>query len=243
MDGSARRGALVKIAQQHAAVPGDEDIVQDQGPAAGAAQAQYVPVVLDLGRVQGDEQITGAARAFGAQYGPLSVAAAGGEGEAPAQPPSPRRVARRFSGRQRRRGDGARVGAPDIVLRLLWHAGEDPLVLAQYRVNPGGGGAAFREDFDDVRKDAEAGLVPAEAAGLQHKQEAGAMEVRDGFVGDGAGGFHCRRAGGQRGHKFSRFVDRVHRIVCHAADRSAPAHLCQGRPQGWLNDHRIDRPC
>jgi hypothetical protein len=65
---------------------GDENVVQDQRAASGAAQAQDVPVVDDLDVVHRHEHVTdgfvaGRVLRLGADDGPLGVAAAGGERE------------------------------------------------------------------------------------------------------------------------------------------------------------------
>ena len=51
-------------------------------------------------------------------------------------------------------------------LPLFRQRSDDPLVLGQHRVDPGAGGATFRQDLDDAREHAERLLQTAEAARL-----------------------------------------------------------------------------
>ena len=61
-------------------------------------------------------------------------------------------------------------------------------MLAQHGVDPGGRRASGGQFLDDAREQAEAELVAAEAARLQHAQDAGAMIAVDRFARDVAGG-------------------------------------------------------
>jgi hypothetical protein len=64
---------------------------------------------------------------------------------------------------------------------LLRQAGDDPFEFRQHAVDPGAGGAAFREDIDDLEEDADRGLVAAETTRLQQTEDAGAAEIVDRF--------------------------------------------------------------
>src|SRR6184192_535218 len=61
----ARRGALEQIADHDAAVFGDEDVMQHQRLAAGAGEAEHLPVVDDLDLAERRQQIGDGARVAG----------------------------------------------------------------------------------------------------------------------------------------------------------------------------------
>ena len=114
-------------------------------------------------------------------------------GYCPDQSPAAGHACRHRARRQRGRRDGLRIVAPYVDLRLQRIRRDDPLVLAQHGIDPGGRGAALGEDLDDAREQAEPQLMAAELAWLQDAQYAGAVKVRDGFR------RHVARGGGRRG--------------------------------------------
>jgi hypothetical protein len=84
--------------------------------------------------------------------------------------------------------DRWRMIAPHVFPRLFGHAGDDPLVFARHGVNPRAGGAALRQNFDDAGEQSETRLDTAEAKRLHDAEDAGAVEIRDGFIGNMTGG-------------------------------------------------------
>jgi hypothetical protein len=163
---------------------GNKHVVQHQGLAAGAEQAQHLPVVddLDLGeRHQEIRDVPGIALLAekGADDRPLRIVAAARERITPAQPPAARHMPGRLARRQRGRGDGLGVLAPDIDLRLLGILGDDPLMLGEHRIDPGRRRAAIGQLLDDPREQAEPALHAAEAPRLQDAQDAGRVILGD----------------------------------------------------------------
>ena len=106
-------------------------------------------------------------------------------------PPSARRATSRGASEEDATASG--VLAPDVDLRLFRIAADDPLMLAQHRVDPAGGGAAFREGFHDAGKRTERRLQTAEPAGLQHPEQTGLAYRRHGFAAARPGWLRSRR--------------------------------------------------
>jgi len=117
----------------------------------------------------------------------------------PAQPPAAGHPPRRLARRQRGRGDGFGILAPDIDLRLLGILGDDPLVLGQHGIDPGRGCAAIGQLLDDAGEQAEPALRAAEALGLQDAQDAGLVVLGDGLGRQLPGRRRERRALGNPG--------------------------------------------
>jgi hypothetical protein len=88
----AGRRAGKEIADHHAAMLGNKYVMQDQGFAAGAEEAEHLPVVSDLDLGERHQQISDRARVAllaeeGADDRPLRIAAAARERVMPAEPP------------------------------------------------------------------------------------------------------------------------------------------------------------
>ena len=91
----ARRGAGEEVADHDGAVLGDEHVAQDQRLAAGAEEAEHLPVVDDLDFGKRHQQIGDPSRIAlrpkkGADDRPLRKVAAARKRVMPAEPPATR---------------------------------------------------------------------------------------------------------------------------------------------------------
>ena len=59
MDQGTRRGAGKEVADHHMAVLGDKHVVEDQRFAAGAEEAEHLPIIDDLGLGERHQEIGG----------------------------------------------------------------------------------------------------------------------------------------------------------------------------------------
>ena len=105
MHQGARRGAGEEVADHHAAMLENEYVAQDQGLAAGAEEAEHLPVVNDLHlgeRHQEIGDVAGVALVFeeGPDDRPLRIVAAARERVTPAEPPTARHPSGRLARRQ-----------------------------------------------------------------------------------------------------------------------------------------------
>jgi hypothetical protein len=151
---------------------------------AGAGEPQDLPIIDDLNLGERHQQVGDVPRIAelaekGAEDRPLRIIAAARKGIAPGEAPSAGDGLGGGARRQRGRGDGVRVFAPHVDLRRFRIAGDDPLVLGQYGIDPGRGGAAIGQLLDDLREQAEAALQAAEPLRLQELQDAGRVVFSD----------------------------------------------------------------
>ena len=127
-------------------MPGHEDILDDDGVAAGAAQADHMPDVVDAVLAARDQEAAEVDRPAvldhrAAEEGPRRVVTA--------RRPVPRAVDQVAAVADdagahrgvRRRDPDVGVLAPDLLLRALVEQGQVPVVHADDRADPAGGPA------------------------------------------------------------------------------------------------------
>ena len=161
--------------------------------AAGGLQAIGVPGVDDLVIALGQQEGAVFGRAAGfredqrAQENPVAMLAAGGEAPLAGQVEAAiglLDLADRLVGR---RDQDARILGPDIFLRLEREQAHLQRMNADDAQHPGAGHAALGDGDLHLEEDVGFHLEAAPALGLQNVEEAGFLEIADGFVRDLAG--------------------------------------------------------
>src|SRR6478752_1475547 len=232
----ARAGDLGDAGDTQRPVPGDEGVVHHDVVAAGAAQPDRVPHVVDgvvAGRQQERAEVHGLARVVGddaAEQDPAGVVAAGGEA-----PPSIERVpVFRFlcpaGGGIGGGHPGGRVGAPDVVLGLLREQGELPGVHADHRGDPAGGPARDVDQPDRGEERDRVRLQAARGLRLEQPEETRLFERLDRLGRDDAGVFGLLGALSQGGEQFADSSGALH--VLDAYCRHMGGDLSQGTVKG-----------
>ena len=181
----ARAGAPGDVGEAQRPVRGDERAVHHDVVAAGAAQADRVPHVVD-GVVAGGQQeraevdrLAVAVDHDPAEQHPARVVAAGGEAPPPVQPVAALDRARPPGRRVRGGHPRGRVGAPDVLLRLRREQGELPRMHAEDRRDPAGRPAGARDQPHRGEERDRVGLKPAVAGRLEQPEEAGLRQRLD----------------------------------------------------------------
>jgi hypothetical protein len=228
-----------EVTDHHRAVRRDKNVIEHQRFAAGAREAEHLPVVDDLDVGERHEEVRDAAQVAhlaeeGAEDRPLRVVASAGKGVVAGQAPAARNRPGGSPRRQRRSGDRFGIGAPNVDLSLFGILGDDPLMLGQNRIYPGRGRAAKGQLLGDPRKEAEAALHPAEAPGLQDTQYARRTVFGDRRVGDASRrGRRCRALGearDQRPRAFQHYPLAVGQRAVVARERGVVSHRTAMRP-------------
>ena len=195
--------------------------------AAGAAQAQHIPVVFNavvaLGQQEGHMLKAGCAIAFGqqsAQEQPVAMLGAGGEAPAAIELETAfHRLG--LAGRHIGRGNAhAAVLAPDIFLRLSGEQTQLPGVHTDHAINPGGGHTALGQFHLHAIENAWVHFIATPALGLQHTKQTRLGHLLNGFVADLAFAICLLCASGQLGRQRLGTLDHGQRIggevvVCH----------------------------
>ncbi len=182
------RGAVVHVLVGQEPVPRHEDVLDDDGVAAGAAQADHVPHVVDAVFATRDQEAAEVDRSAvfddgTAEKSPGGVVAAGR--------PVPRAADQvaavdHDAGAHRgvrRRDPGFRVVAPDLFLGLLVEQRQVPVVHPDDRGHPAGGAACARQPPRRLVEKSGIALQAAPLLRLQQGEEADVVERRNGLVG------------------------------------------------------------
>ncbi|MNF29719.1 hypothetical protein D3C84_104320 [compost metagenome] len=182
-------GRVVVLLGGVGAVEGHEGVLDHDVVAAGAAQADHVPVALDAEialRHQEGPVAVALADARGqvaAEEHPVAVLAAGGEAPAPADAVAAlhfRDPGHRHVGRgDQRRG----ILAPHLLLRLLGEQRQLPRMHRHHAVHPGGGHAALGQRLLDLGKHLGAEFEAAVTRGLHDAEQLRLLQRGDHLVG------------------------------------------------------------
>ena len=174
-----------------------EDIVHLDVMAAGALQAVAVPGIDDLVILPGQQEGAGIHIAgFGIDHATEEnpVAMFGTRGEPPMAGEAVTALDRGgLAGHHIGRGNqDRRVLAPDILRRLIVEQRHLPIVATDHAIAPGRRHVALAEGHQHVVEDIGVHFIAAPALRLKHAEQAGVLEIRDGFGGQAAGLGCCR---------------------------------------------------
>jgi hypothetical protein len=197
MRAHAGRARVGERREGDGAMQGDEGAAGDDALAAGAGEPHHAPVVLDRDVGGAEQEEAGLRRPLrlrdhAAEELPLRIVAAAAEAARTGHDVT---AVDRLGLRDRRVGAGRKRAAvlPDLVLRSLREAGDQPLMRGEQAVDPAGRPAAARQRRLDLREHVEAVFEAAKSLRLEDAKQVRLAHLGDDVLADAPCGFRLER--------------------------------------------------